>query len=240
MPDKPKKDVFSEDKVNIILEKMTQRYARLLRDYTENRQHPAPCICFLCLSRKYEEDKPVGHPYDLLTFLAREIISETEDPFRDEEIKKISSKKLAKEIIRRLPLFSPETKAVIKSHAWEFEKHFPTYSRRKRYHAPRFLKLVSDLEYLRHKEWQKSTKPKGIINLNKKYRTEGQLALGIANFVYSKPGRKVTQRDLLRHLNKRKADIEYLQEWLKAVYGIEVRTEGRSVVYIDTRKVSRN
>jgi hypothetical protein len=86
------------------------------------------------------------------------------------------------------------------------------------------LKLISELEYLRHKEWQKSKpEPVATINLNKKYRTEGQLALGIAIFVYSKPGRKTTQRELLRHLNKHKADIEPLNEWLRIDYGIEVR-----------------
>lgn len=237
----PKPNVFFDDKVRSIVENMTARYARILGDFIENRRHPAPCICWLCLWRKYEEDKPVGHPFDFLTFLARDIISEAEDPFQDEGIKNIPAKKLTREVIRRLPLFSPETKAVLRDHAWQlFEEHFKIYSRRKRYDKQRFLKIIAQLEYLRYREWKRSKpKPVSRINLNKKYQTEGQIALGIANFVYSKPGRKATQRDLLRYLNKHKADIEYLHEYLKAFYGIEVGTEGRSIIYFARRKPNR-
>jgi len=242
VPDESKQDAFSDNRIKFILKNMTEKYARQLREFTENKLHPAPCICWLCLWRKYEENKPVGHPYDFLTFLAWNIVSELEDPFQNEEIKKISVKKLAKEVIRGLPLFSPETKAILKKRAWQlFEEHFNIYYRKKRYHTPKFLKLISQIEYLRYKEWQRSKpEPVAIINLNKKYRTPGDIALGVANFVYSKPNRKATQRELLRHLNKHKTDLEPLQEWLKFSYGIEVRTEGRSIVYFGTMKSKKS
>ncbi len=236
-----KQDVFSDDKIKFIIENMTDRYARQLREFTEGKQHSAPCICWLCLWRKFEENKPVGHPYDFLTFLAFDIIEEIEDPFQDEEIKKISVKKLTKEVIHRLPLFSPETKSILKKHAWWlFEEHFNIYYSKKRYHAPKFLKLISQLRYLRYKEWQKSKpEPIATINLNKKYRTSWDIARGVADFVYSKSNRKATQRELLRHLNKHKADLEPLKEFLTFMYGIKVKPENKSIIYFAIKKPIR-
>jgi len=227
-----KQDILPDDKINLFLKNMTDKYARQLKEFAKGKQHSAPCICWLCLWRKFEENKPVGHPYDFLTFLAWNIISDIEDPFQDEEVKKEPVKKLAKEIIRSLPLFSPETKAVLEKHAWRlFEKHFNIYYSKKRYHAPKFLKLISQLEYLRYKEWRKSKpEPVARINLKKKYRTEGDIARGIADFVYSRPNRKTTQRELLRYLNKHEKDIKPLREYLEFFYGIKTKHEKRSSI----------
>jgi hypothetical protein len=238
---KPQQGNKFSDNVVRVVDNMTRHYERIWKDFTENKEHAAPCVCWLCLWRKYEKDKPVGHPYDFLSFFARDIISGVEDPFQDEEFQKISTRRIAREVIRRLPIFSLETKAVLNEYSrLLFCEHFEFYSRRKRYQTQNFFKLVEKLQFLRYKEWKK-TKPEPVatINFNKKYRTEGQIILGIMNFVNSEPGRKTTQRELCRHLNKPIAEIEPLQEFLKNLYGIEVGIEGRSVVYYATRKLPR-
>lgn len=216
-----------------LLDNMTDHFAQILKDFIENKTHPLTCVCCLCLWRKYEKiKKPIGHPYDFLTFLARDIIDYANDPFLDEALKKIPTQRIAAEVVRRLPLFSPETKAVIKAQAWNFDENYKIYSRRKRYQAKKLLNCVADLKYLRHKDWVKSKPvPVMTINFKKKFRTEGQVLQGIFDFIKANPGKKATQRELCRYLNRPISEIEAARDVLKQLFGIEVRTEGRSIVY---------
>ncbi len=239
------------DNTEIILDNMTQRYARLLNDLMENKRHSPSCICWLCLWREYETGKKaVGHPYDLFTFLIHDIISEIEDPhilsgrpsFHDEDIvnDRPLTKKLVKEVIRRLP-FSSETRASLKK---QYEKHyrlknleernFETYYRLGRYHSDGFMELVSELIFSRQKKRMKSAKPIAIVKTSG--ISPGILSYKAAIYIYSQPGQRATQRDLQRHLNVQIIYLEYIRPWLKLNYGIEVKTEGRSVVYFATNK----
>jgi hypothetical protein len=218
-----KSEILSDQRAKIIIENMTARHARILEDFKEGHPHPLPCICWLCLWRKFEKMRPVGPPYDYLTFLAYDILSEIASGFEYyEPVNKIPIKKLAREVVGRLPIISHETKKVLNEFSRELYKaHFVEYAYKGRYRTDKLLNLIEKLIYQIHREWKRS-RPEPVATINLKRQTSAALALKIATFVYSQPDRKATQRQLQRHTNKRKADIEALHEWLEWRYGIVV------------------
>jgi len=102
-------DPLCDPRTNFIIEDMTAKHTRILEDFKEDRLHPLPCICWLCLWRRFEKIRPVGPPYDYLTFLAYNILDEIMSEFQHEPVKKMPIRKLAREVIRRLPIIDCET-----------------------------------------------------------------------------------------------------------------------------------
>jgi hypothetical protein len=251
---KPDPDILSDDRTRFIIENMTARHARLLNDLFTGESHSSPtCVCWLCLWRKYEKTRPIGHPYDFLTFLAYDILAEVTDAFQYESIKQIPIKKLAKQVIGRLPNVGDKTKVILNESSREFfEAHFIKYNRQKRYQSDKFLNLREQLMYQIHREAGRyvpvqefgpklirglirPSKPKAIHILRPS--TRALLPSKIAQYVYSQPDHKATQRQLQRHTNKLKADLEETHEWLKWRYGIIVppHEKWESTIYKGTR-----
>jgi len=236
--------ITADPRANFLIENMTARNARILQDFKKGRRHPPTCVCWLCLWRIFEKKRPAGRPYDYLTFLSRDIVSEAEDAFQFDSIEKIPIKVLAKEVIRRLPIIHPETKRVLNSYTKNlFKAHFIEYSKRGRYKTDHLENLVEQLMYQIHrKAGRNPPRPDGagrplMPNWDKR-PARIPSPLKIAKFVYSQPGRKATQRQLQRYTNKRKADLEKLHEWLKWRYGIVVpqHQNWESTLYVGTKK----
>jgi len=235
-PGSNKIDILADPQAKIIIENMTGRYARQLDDFKAGRLHRLPCICWLCLWRKFENGLPVGPPYDYKTFLAYDILSEITDVFQYEPVRKIAVRRLARVMIRRLPIISAETKEVLNDFAREmFETHFVEYAYRGRYRTDKLSSLVEELIHQIHRDWQRG-RPEPVATINLMRQTPASLALKVARFVYSRPDRKATQRELQRHTNKPKADLEVLREWLAWRYGITVppHEKWESTIYIGT------
>jgi hypothetical protein len=221
---------------SFIIDRIVSRNSRILEDFKEGRTHFPPCVCWLCLWRKYEKSKSLGHPYDVLTFLAWDILCEIKDEFQDESVSKIPVGKLAKEIIRCLPIINPDSKLALNEDMKElFEQHFIEYAYKKRYQREKLLKIIAELRSQIDRDWKKS-RPKPVAIINLKRQTPGVLALKIARFIYSRPSRRATRREIQRHTNKSKADLEGLHELLKVIYGINVQSRGKyeSPVYLGT------
>jgi hypothetical protein len=218
-------NILSDPRSIFIIKNMTSRNARILKDFKKGRRHPPTCVCWLCIWRTFEKMRPVGPPYDYLTFLAYDIIEEITSPFQYEPVKQTSIKKLAREVIRRLPIINAETKDVLKDFARErFRVHFIEYSRKGRYQSDKLQNLIEHLMYQIHREAgrkpPRSVPARPLINLNRQPPMRAPLPLKIAKFVYSQPEHRATQRQLQRYTNKSKAQLEDLHEWLKWRYGI--------------------
>jgi hypothetical protein len=237
---RPSADVLADLKTKFIVENMTARHTRTLNDLFSGKLHPLPCTCWLCLWRKYEKKRPPGHPYDYLTFLASDILSEVMDEFQYEPVKRIPIKRLAREVIGRLPNIGDETKTILnKTQRKLFEARFLKYNRQGRYRTNKLSDLVEALSLQIHRDWMRTRpQPVAVFNLNR--QTSGALAQKIADFVYSQPGHKATQRQLQRFTNKRKADLEGLHEWLEWRHGIKVppHEKWESTIYVGTQPVS--
>jgi hypothetical protein len=231
----------SGNMADVLIKNMTVRYTRILGDFKKGRLHPLPCICWLCLWRKFEKMRPVGPPYDYLTFLAYDILSEIKCGFEYyEPVANISIRKLAQEVIRRLPIINSETKKVLNEFSRELYKtHFIEYAYRKRYRADKLMNLIERLIYEIDREWKRG-QPQPVAIINLKRQTPASLALKVANFVYLQPGHKTTQRELQRYTNKRKADLEAIHEWLKLRYEIALHKKGKSVFYVGTRQAKKD
>jgi hypothetical protein len=188
----------------------------------------------------FEKMRPVGPPYDYLTFLAYDILAEITDPFQYEPVKKMLIKKLAREVIQRLPIINADTKAVLHKDLRDlFRKHFIEYSRKGRYQSDKLQNLREQIMYQIHRE-AGFNPPRLDMPLhirNRKPPARVSLPLKIAKFIYLQPDRKATQRQIQRYTNKRKADLEETHEWLKWRYGIIVppHEKWESTLYIGTK-----
>jgi hypothetical protein len=233
------RDNLSDQTVKIIIKNMTARNGRILRDFKRGRIHPLPCVCWLCVWRKFEKMRPVGPPYDYLTFLAYDILDEITSPFQYEPVKKMPIKKLAREVIRQLPIIDADTKTVLNKFARElFEAHFIEYAYKKRYRRDKLIDLIDRIYYKIHCDW-KRTKPKPATIISLKRETPAELARKVARFVYHQPDHMATQRQLQRYTNKRKSDLEAIHEWLKWRYKIIVppHKPWESTLYVGTQPV---
>jgi len=229
-------DILSDPEVKSIIENMTAKHSQILKDFKEDRLHPLPCICWLCLWRRFEKKRPVGPPYDYLTFLAYHILSEIMSEWQYEPVKKIPIRRIAKEVIRQLPIIDHETKKVLNEFSREmFEAHFIEYTYKKRYQADKLLNTIDQLIHEIYHEWKKN-KPEPIAVIDLKRPAPALLASKIAKFVYSQPNRRATSRQIQRHTNKRKADIEALHGYLEWRYGIIVppHEKWESTIYVGT------
>ncbi len=244
-------DILSDDRIKFIIENMTRRNARILKDFQKGRSHPPFCVCWLCLWRKYEKVRLSGHPYDYTTFLAYDIMEEVFGPFQYEPIKKIPIKMLAREVIQRLPIIHPDTKKILNRFTRDlFRDRFIEYSRKKRYQSDSLQNLIEQLMYQIHREGGRYVPaqefgPKAIRGLRPsgpkaihilRPSTRALLPSKIAQYIYSQPDHKATQRELQRLTNKRKADLEETHEWLKWRYGIITppHKKWESTIYIGT------
>lgn len=138
-----------------------------------------------------------------------------------------------------------EVRGSVKALSEFIEKNFPNdfnpnYKRiKKRLWRFRKSSTLKALEIKKTLEWFKNhpseSQKESLKNLN--------LAQRIADFIYSMPGRKVIQRDILRRFfqKKRLEDLEYLIPWLRDNYGI-ICEEGKrkdQVIYCGVLKTSR-
>ena len=216
------------------LDIMTARHTRILGDFYSGKPHPPTCVCWLCLWRLYEKSRPVGHPYDFLTFLACDFIDEINDPFQNDAVKKIPIRRLATCVIGQLPTIGKNTRQILNIVMREqLQSNFPKYVYRGRYRADRLSILREELALKIHRRALKM--PELIVHTSRS-KSAGYLIQKIVHFVYSRPGQRATQREIQRHTNKRKADLEALHAWLKTRYGIIVPEckKWESVVYIGT------
>jgi len=230
-------DPFSSPSAKFIIKNMTIRHTRILEDFKEGNLHQLPCICWLCLWRKFEKTRPVGPPYDYLTFLAYDILSEIKSGWEYyESVRKMPINRIAKEIIQRLPVINHETKKLLNKFSRELYKdHFVKYAYKGRYRRDKLLDLIERLINEIYCEWKRG-RPKPIAVIDLKRQTPALLASKIAKFVYSQPGHKATQREIQRHTNKRKAELEILHEFLKWRYGIIIplHEKWESTLYVGT------
>lgn len=238
IPTRP--DILPDNRVRFIIENMTTRNARIIEDFKKGRRHSPTCVCWLCIWRTFEKIRPAGRPYDYLTFLAYDILAEITDPFQYEAAKNISVKRLAREVIRRLPIIHPETKVVLNRFARQlFEAHFIEYSKKGRYKTDHLENLREHLMYQIHREAGRKPPRPDVppIIQNQKPPVRASFSLKIARFVYSQPDHKATQRQLQRHTNKSKAQLEALHEWLKWRYGIIIppHKNWESTLYVGTQ-----
>ncbi len=241
---KPESDFLSDDRAKFIIENMTARHARLLNDLFIGKRHSSPtCVCWLCLWRKYEKTRrPVGHPYDFLTFLAYDILAEVTDAFQYEPVRQIPIKKLAKQVIGQLPNVGDKTKVILNESSREFfEARFIKYNRQRRYQSDKFLNLRESLMYKIYREAGRYVPPKELAAKDihiLRPSTRALLPGKIARYVYSQPDHKATQRQLQRYTNKRKADLEETHEYIKWRYGIIVppHKNWESTLYVGTKK----
>lgn len=124
------------------------------------------------------------------------------------------------------------------------KKNFPQvdhdYKRIKR-RLWRFKKsgTYKSLEQEKTKEWIKSHPVSRRNHPLMKFKLLQQ----IADFIYSQPDRRVTQREICRRYFQKKSidDLAEVWSWLKSNYGIE-QTKGKrknQIIYIGTRKNSK-
>lgn len=216
---------------DILIKNMTDHQVRIMKDFEENRQHTGGCVCWLCLWRRYQKiKKKPGHPFDYLTFLVYDILSTVEAfPFCDEDKMGFSDSALTNEVIRGLAIFSPETKQYLIDMHHIIEGRVGSYLKKKRYGRSGFIALAEDLRDGIVADWFKKTKPAAIIDSRHSF---GHFAQRVAEYIRSRPDRKTTQWELLRHFSdKHVTDFEGLREWLQFAHGIETKTEGRTIVY---------
>ncbi|MBD3330944.1 hypothetical protein GF354_05460 [Candidatus Peregrinibacteria bacterium] len=228
--------IISDKTAKNLIENMTTRHAQILNDFKEDREHNQACCCWLCRFRVYEKMKMVGAPYDYKSFLAYDILYEIKNPFSlADPIRDLPIKRIARIVIDRLPLLWPETKKELNDYARElYKKNFSDYYHKGRFKADKFFKLNEEITFQIYKK--NPRQPVKTINLKKD--TPASLALKVANFIYSKPDHKATEREIYRKFNKKKNEIVALRPWLKIRFGIIVpdHEKWEPAVYIGKEK----
>jgi len=221
--------------------KIKKVYADLINGVT----HRAPCMCPSCSYQFYRKNykgrgDKFGKEIFFLDWLECEMrlsmIDTTEKIVYKNVFKKGSyiktidgvayfkirgvSRALSEFVKKEFPEINPKPQ-IIKLNLWRFKKSG----------IPQEIEKRINLESIKSKpgwkrEWRQSIAP-------------WSLAQRIADFIYSQPNRRATQRQLLRRFsNKRSDDLEALHGWLELNYGINYQ-KGKSIYYIGSMNTSR-
>jgi len=227
------------EKVKVDLQRLKKEYYDLINNIT----HPAPCYCRSCIYQLYiKKHKRKGMIFDNESFFLDAAAFEIRRSkmlwtplYKDmgsgkgfsDLIYKIEFKEYLRvpNSIKDLCNFLKEefpginsNPSRIKSKLWRLRKSG----------------IVNKLESEILSEWQK-TQPDIPPEKRKEWKQNWddlKFAQKTANFINLCPGKKITQRALLRHFsNKRKEDLERIQGYLKTNWQIEIKPIKRSIVY---------
>ncbi len=198
--------------------------------------HRAPCSCPACLFALYQaKPRGPGHTFEkevfFLSWLAYEIrwsmvnvtsayVVGKRERYEEKDFVKLGD-------LSRVKGWIPELSRFLKAH----RKEFPG--------------IDADQKRLKMRLWRfRKSRLESVLALQRDLQDPKQAALGknwgplcfaqhVADFINSRPGRRASFREVLRHFsNKRKEDIEIVSGILQWNYQLHLRKEGRSCFFI--------
>jgi len=237
---------------------MTIKYSKEWDDYDEKIIHDMspPCLCWLCLWRKYYEQvkrkRERGRIYELLTFFIWDLIFEV----KDEYLKRMGIKKrikykgklawdesldpeVTKIKYRDIP-FKREAKKILDQipfeHYLDSKKYIKYYFdrdvRKHRFDNPRFRELRKKLE--RDIVWDWQLKQSGFQKRQKQLEQNYEawsLAVKVAQYIYERPNQKIAQRELSKRFQTHRGKT-LKKEDFKAIWdilrGMKIEIEERA------------
>ena len=234
---------------------LTERYCQDFKDLVNDEQHAHLCNCWVCLWRQYEKrSRPKGgRKYDLVSFLVFSLIHDVKLAYLIKEgiakrktwqgkevwsypvgkLKKVGYINPVKRILKAVPGFGAITPEYLKTYAdCKFERYFD----QKRYRSDKFLNLLTELEHEILSGTQKAEPAKQGRRPKHRFR----IMQDVADFVYSQPEKKASQREILRACQTiDRRELEGMKKDLEKNFEIYSEQEGRSIVYYGEMKDSR-
>ena len=233
-----------EGKENIDVQRIRKVYANLINDKT----HPEPCVCPCCLFQEHK--KQIGK-YSKEIFFLSWLEFELRFSLVNQKEKIVYEKAFGpgsyKRFIEGLELIKfSRGYGRIKALSEFLEINFPKID-----HNQKRLKLrlwrfkKSGMELKAAKEINKryvKAHPYDLQKIKEGWK-DLKLAQKIADFIYSQPGHKTTQRQICRRYFQKKSveDLEEMRSLLNSNYGIicEYGKRKNQIIYIGKMKSSR-
>lgn len=243
---------------------LTEKARSVLNDLKNKTTHPAPCCCVPCLYFEYlKGSRGRGRPVKGLMFFLAWLIHRVKVEYLEKSGKAKRVVINGKEVLQwrwgrnyyeKTP-FLTRTNEILGEILDEIlnidflEAPIISYSMiniyKLRIEKLNFLKLEEELIKRRNLEWLKS-QPKEMRIWERNW-DDLKLAQRAANFINSRPGKKIIQRDLQRSLSSKKKrikkeDIERIRDNL-GNFGINVKDEEgcrkTTTIYYSTMKNTR-
>jgi len=222
-------------------ESLTNRYKQHFKDLVNEKIHPEGCNCWLCLYRKHQEitARKKGRRRDPITFLLFDLIDDIKSIYLIERGIAKKTTRDGKEIWE-YP-FGAKEAAPYRRKLKEILNKIPGCEqlRPRAYREAermRFLRQLDELYYLIYLDQQKPEKK----SRGRKPKVSIRLIQDISDFIYSRPEKKASQREILRKFTTvREAELKELQPWLQVNHGIYFEKEGRSPMYYGELKDGR-